>query len=183
MCFAAAIPIAIALGSSLMQAQNQKAAGAAAAAQAEQDAIYKENAALDAEKRGDLAADRQRRDTAGLIGAQRTAYAGNGIDVNSGSAANVQDDTAMLGELDALTISNNAAREAWGYRVGASNDIANAANTRKSTKSAVTGTILGGLASAAGSAYSGGMFSGGGGVNMQGQSSALLSNPAYVRNM
>src|SRR3989304_3955374 len=36
-----------------------------------------------------------------------------------GAAADVQADAAFQGELDALTIRTNAAREAWGYQVQA----------------------------------------------------------------
>lgn len=53
------------------------------------------------------------------IGAQRVGFAAGNIDVSSGSAADVQADAAYLGELDALTISGNAAREAWGYKTQA----------------------------------------------------------------
>lgn len=48
--------------------------------------------------------------------AQRTAYAGNGIDLNSETAQRVLTSTDVLGEIDANTISANAARAAWGYR-------------------------------------------------------------------
>lgn len=61
----------------------------------------------------------------------------------------------MLGELDALTIQNNAAREAYGYRVQAQQDISNAGQTVRNGKTAATGSILGGLGKAFGS-YAGG---------------------------
>ena len=50
----------------------------------------------------------------GMIGTQRTGFAAGNIDVSSGSAVDVQADTAYLGALDAATIKTNAAREAWG---------------------------------------------------------------------
>jgi hypothetical protein len=53
----------------------------------------------------------------GAIGAQRVGFAAGNIDVSTGSAVDVQADAAYLGELDALTIRTNAAREAWGYEV------------------------------------------------------------------
>jgi hypothetical protein len=55
--------------------------------------------------------------TRALIGEQRTGFAAGNIDVGFGSAVDVQEDAAFLGELDALTIRTNAAREAWGMRV------------------------------------------------------------------
>lgn len=53
----------------------------------------------------------------GMIGRQRASIAAGNIDVGFGSAVDVQADAAFLGELDALTIKTNAAREAWGFKV------------------------------------------------------------------
>lgn len=151
MCWMAAIPIAISLAGGVMGAQNAKQQGAFQEAMAEQNAAYKEAAAQDAEKRGAVDADRYRRQVGQLIGSQRTGFAANGIDVNSGTAAEIQDDTAAFGEFDALTIANNAAREAWGYRVGAQNDLMNGRMAQSNARSAATGSILGGVGSAFGS--------------------------------
>ena len=70
-----------------------------------------------------------------LIGRQRAVLAANGVDVNEGSAVDIQVDTAGIGKLDELTIRSNAAREALGYRyqaynarVAGENYIADAAN-------------------------------------------------------
>lgn len=76
--------------------------------------------AQEAISRGDRAAARQETKTQQTIGAQRTALAAQGISVDTGSALDVQNDTAQLGALDALTIRNNAWREAWGYKMQAS---------------------------------------------------------------
>lgn len=75
----------------------------------------------DAIKRGTVAASRRRVQTRQVIGAQRAELAHQGVDINDvdSSAVDVQADAAYLGELDAVTIQNNAAREAWGYRVQA----------------------------------------------------------------
>ncbi|HAR04263.1 MAG TPA: hypothetical protein DCR72_01585 [Pseudomonas sp.] len=151
MCWMAAIPIAMSLAGGMMGAQNARQQGAFQEAMAEQNAAYKEAAAQDAEKRGAVDADRYRRQVGQLIGSQRTGFASNGIDVNSGTAAEIQDDTAAFGEFDALTIANNAAREAWGYRVGAQNDLMNGRMAQSNARSAATGSILGGVGSAFGS--------------------------------
>ncbi len=151
MCWMAAIPAAISLAGGAMGAQGARQAGAYAAAQSEQNAQYKEAAAVDAEKRGAVQADQYRRQVGQMIGTQRAGFAANGIDVNSGTAAEIQDDTAAIGEFDALTIANNAAREAWGYRVGAQNDLSNATMARKNAKSSASGSILGGVGGAASS--------------------------------
>jgi hypothetical protein len=72
--------------------------------------------ASDAIARGALAEKRQRQNVKLLIGSQRAGFAAGGVDVNDGSAVDVQADTARQGELDALTIRLNAAREAWGFK-------------------------------------------------------------------
>lgn len=151
MCWMALIPAAIAVVGGVMGAQNAKEQGAFQSAMLEQNATYKDMAARDVEKQGQLDADRHRRSTQQLIGTQRTAIAGNGIDVNSGTAAELQDDAAQFGELDALTIANNAAREAWGLRVGSRNDRMNARFATKTASSNATGSILGGIGGAFGS--------------------------------
>lgn len=73
--------------------------------------------AADAIARGAEEENRYRTQVRGIIGSQRAAFAGNNVDVGFGSAVDVQADAAFLGELDALTIRTNAAREAWGYNV------------------------------------------------------------------
>lgn len=151
MCWMAAIPIGMALVGGMMGAQSATQQGDYQSTMLKQDAAYKKKAADETIFAGDTAADWQRQRTKQAIGAQRTVQAANGIDVNSGSAAQLQDETAMLGELDALTISNNAAREAYGYRVQAANDINNANQAKVNAKSAATGSILGGLGRAFGS--------------------------------
>lgn len=137
-------------------------------------------AAVDAEKRGSLDADTQRQYTQQIIGSQRSGYAGNGIDVNSGTAGIVQNDTAAMGELDALTIINNAAREAYGYRVQAMDQRQQGKLAKYQGKMAAIGSILGGMEQAATMGMGGG--GGGGAPNMQGQIRPLNNNAAYVRN-
>ena len=91
----------------------------------EANTLYQRNAQLadwqaaDALQRGKIDEKKQRRVTEQVIGSQRAGLAAQGVDVNRGSALDVQADAAYLGELDALTIRHNAAKEAWGYGVQA----------------------------------------------------------------
>jgi hypothetical protein len=87
-----------------------------------QNASLSDQQAQDALQRGQIEESRQRLQTRQTIGASRAAQAASGVDVSSGSAADVQASEAGLGELDALTIRNNAQREAWGYTVQGIND-------------------------------------------------------------
>lgn len=73
--------------------------------------------AKDAVVRGAHDESRFREGVDQMIGSQRAGIAASGVDVNYGSAVDVQADTKHLGELDALTMRTNAAREAWGYQV------------------------------------------------------------------
>lgn len=151
MCWMAAIPIGMALAGGIMGAQTATQQGDYSAALLTENATYKKRAADEAIFAGDTAADWQRQRAKQAIGTQRTTQAANGINVNTDSAAQLQDDTAMLGELDALTIQNDAAREAYGYRVQAAQDINNANQAQWNAKRAATGSILGGLGNAFGS--------------------------------
>ena len=54
-----------------------------------------------------------------LVGAQKAAYAAQGIDLGTGSAADVQDTTQVQAARDVQTIRLNAMREAWGYKTQA----------------------------------------------------------------
>lgn len=147
------------------------------------NARMSDQAADDAIARGGIEADEHRKATQQVIGSTRTGFAAAGIDVNSGTAGLIQDDVAALGELDALTIINNAAREAYGYRVQAMDQRQQGKLAKYQGKMGAIGSILGGVEKAAAFAAGGGFGGGGAGVNMQGQSSALTSNPAFVRNM
>lgn len=142
MCAVAAIPF-IAMGASaLMSAQQSQAQGAASAEASLQNAQFANQAADDAVARGEFESDQQRLQTRAAIGSQRAGFAANGVDVNSGSAAEIQDDTAAMGELDALTIRNNAAREAWGYRTQAQQNVLAARTAKSSAKAGMFGSLL-----------------------------------------
>jgi len=77
--------------------------------------------AEDSMKRGEFGAQQHLKETAQLVGAQRAGLAGQGIDVNSGTAALLQSQAKEAGALDAAQIRNNAWREAMGYHVQALN--------------------------------------------------------------
>lgn len=111
-----------ALGNFYLQGQQADATrrqGAYSRSLFDFNATLAEQAAVDATNRGTEEERRVRRRTSQLIGAQRAAAAAQGIDVASGSALDLQDEATYMGELDAETVRNNAAREAYGFRVQA----------------------------------------------------------------
>ena len=86
---------------------------------AENNAITANRLADDSLQRGQIEEQRNRQQTRQLQGRQTAALAASGVDVQSGSALDIVSDTAALGEIDALTIRDNASREAWQRRVQA----------------------------------------------------------------
>ena len=87
---------------------------------AEQNAEFKS-------REGEQQAAIEEQKTRAKVGAIQANQAAAGVDVNTGSAVDVRSSAASLGELNAITIRSNAAREAYGYQTQASNDKAQAA--------------------------------------------------------
>lgn len=172
------IPIAIAAGQGLLQGIGQKRQAKADAAALRQNALYLNQAAFDARRRGALEADYARLETQQLIGTQRAAQAANGGQVNTGTNAIIQQDTAQFGELEALTIANNAAREAYGYEVEATGLQRQARALKKAAKRAPIQGLLSGAVQGFGSAYASGSLGSlfGGSARGAGTRAALGSN-------
>lgn len=101
------------------QGEAQQRAAESQGELADFNADVAELQAQDAIARGVEEEQRFRTRVRATIGAQRAGIAAGNIDVGYGSAVDVQADAAFLGELDALTIAGNAAREAWGYKMNA----------------------------------------------------------------
>ena len=167
MCTLAAAAIGASIIGTGVSAYGQMQQGKAAAGQANYQAavdrnnkIIADRQAEDAIKRGQNEEEEQRRKVAQVKGSQRTAFAARGIDLGSDVVIDTLSDTAMLGELDALTIRNNAAREAYGYRVqgmnyeaSAQNNALAAKNAKSAGKTAMFSTLLSGASSVAGDYY------------------------------
>lgn len=124
------------------------------AAVARNNQIIAEQNAQYATKAGDSQEANLRQKTAQTIGMQRAQMAANGVDIGSGSPLRLQEDTAKIGELDALTIRNNAARAAYGYRVQGSDFGSNAALLDKQAANARTAGGIGAFSSIVGGAGS-----------------------------
>jgi hypothetical protein len=95
-------------------------------------------------EQGQEAVKRQRMKVSGMIGAQRVGFAAQNILLDEGTASDVQQQTAYWGEIDATTIRNNAAMEAWGYeQQGLSYELQGQQAMQQGIGNAV-GTVLGG---------------------------------------
>ncbi len=139
-------------------AQAQKATLAYEAAVAANNQKIAEQQAQLAEQNGAVAEQTSELRTAALKGDQRAAMAANGVDLGVGSAAEILATTEFMGKRDALTIRDNAARQAWalreqgkGYLSEAAADTA-ASDAINPSLAAVT-SLLGSAGSVASSYY------------------------------
>ena len=113
---ATALSTGLGIAGQAQQAAAQQAMYGYQAQVARNNQIMADRMAADATERGRIEEDARRRRTAQTMGTQTAILAGQGTDL-AGSPTDILGDTAAAGELDALTIRSNAAREAWGYRV------------------------------------------------------------------
>lgn len=124
------------------QASAQKATLGYEAAVAQNNATVSDYQAQQALLIGAQQEQQSRLQTAQMFGTQRASMAANGIDLGQGTATDILTTTKHMGEVDALTIRDNAARQAWAAKVQAQNYLNNAAADRASA-SAINPTIAG----------------------------------------
>ncbi len=99
--------------------------------------------ALEAAERGLLTESQFRTSVGQLQGKQRVGFAGAGVSVASGSAFDILAETTKIGNLDAMTIRHNTAKEVAALEAGASL----AASATRSPLLAGGGTLLTGASS------------------------------------
>lgn len=142
------------MAGSIMQGKSQAATASYQAAVAQNQAKAANINAGYAIQAGQQREQAARMRTAGLIGAERAGAAAHGVDANTGSMVDIQSDSAMLGELDALTIRNNAAREAYNYKVQGMGAKAEAGLLGYEAEQDLTGGFMKGIGSLIGGASS-----------------------------
>lgn len=110
-----------------------------------------------AEQQAQNALDRGEREAADygvqikqLMGAQTAAFAGQGVMTDTGTPVRVMADTAKYGELDRLTIMNNAKLEAWGLKTQSISMRMEGRLARSRGTFGAAGTILGAVSTFAG---------------------------------
>ncbi len=115
--------------------------------------IAEQNAQFELQK-GNVETENQNYKTRALVGTQKATQAANGLDVNSGSPLDVRRSTTELGHLDALTLLNNAAAKAAGYRAAGANytaeaglDEMKASSAKKAGAFSVASSLIGGVSS------------------------------------
>lgn len=106
------------------------------------NAKLEEGKRSDAQQRGSLEQMRHWRQVAQRQSAQRAQLAASGVDVNFGSAFDVQEDTAMIGGEDSAIIEQNTTNEVRGYDINAMNYRTQGKAARFRGKSALFGSAL-----------------------------------------
>ncbi len=148
MCSTLALGI-ISAGASLMQGMAQadaiRAQSEAQARAQEANARIAQQKAHDAIERGGQDELALRRNIAQQKGHNRAAMASAGIDIDSGSALDIQNASIQEGEHDAAAIRFNAARERWGYITQSENLLEQAAMSRANGESAANNALFGGF--------------------------------------
>lgn len=115
--FSSVLGVASSLTEGFIASQEEKFKGDAESILAESQARLSDLQAEEIVKRGEKNVARLQEQGRVVRGAQRAALAGQGIEIDTGSAGEVQADTARNIVLDSLQIRNNAWREAWGHRI------------------------------------------------------------------
>lgn len=81
------------------------------------------------------------------VGQTRAALGASGVDVNTGSAANVIQSEQKLGQLNSMTQVSNSANQAYGYQVQATSDTAQGQLYSMQAKQAQTAGMFGAMSS------------------------------------
>lgn len=118
-----------------LAAGGMKAIGSIAGGNAQSNALnyqakVSDYNALTSARAGEINAENESMKNRAKLGAIKAGYGASGIDVNTGSAADVQAAQVGLGELDALTIKSDAAQRAFGYKTQSELQRAGAKNAK-----------------------------------------------------
>lgn len=117
-------------------------------AQAQNRAAKANAAALNKQADDEIAAARTeeakyRAKVKALIGSQKANYAASGVDISSGTAQEIFEETQAIGNADAMTIRSNAQKKAESLRMGASAYEAGQTSSLLSGGSALLSTGIG----------------------------------------
>ena len=102
-----------------------------------------EYAAQDAQRRGEETAIKAQQRARQVKGAQRAAMAARGLDLGTGTAAELQDQTDFFGETDASTARFNASQDAWSSRAQRDSLRAQGRAAARQANLQAFGTVLG----------------------------------------
>lgn len=140
---AATLSLATTAIGGLVQAYGAVQSGKAQQQMYNYQAAVDRNNAADAIERGKVEEEQHRLKVQQVKASQRVGFAASGIDLGSDNVVDTLSDTAMMGELDALTIRSNAQRESTNYLNSATGNVAAGRNARSAGNMTAMTTILG----------------------------------------
>jgi hypothetical protein len=147
-CEPATIMLAITAASAAASGYAQYESGQSQKKAANYNAKMADMQAQDTLQRGADAGAERKQQARKMISTQTERMSGMGVSVNTGTPLGLLTETAGLGELDALTVQNNARREAWGLKSGAKLDLYQGKMAARGGALNAAGTLLGGASSA-----------------------------------
>lgn len=136
-------PLFLAAGATAMKGIGDYSAGMGSAKQANANAAELDRAAGDTAVRGGIAAMTTKQQGQALKGQQTAALAANGVDMASGTGSDILAKTAADTEFDAMTVQNNAMREAYGLQVQAIGQRTKAKADKMNARIGLAGSLLG----------------------------------------
>lgn len=89
------------------------------------------------------------------LAAQRSGYASQNVDINFGTAADVQEETKLVGNLNILDIQNQARMKALGFKQQAANIRSGMSVTKSQAEINSNSVASSGVTNAAGTAFRG----------------------------
>jgi len=146
MCDPVTIGAVAAVASTVLVARSQQQQGRYQRNVAKYNARVAENQAQDVRRAGTEAENKQRQRTAQLLSKQRAQLGAANVDLTSGSALQLQEDTVTLGEADALRIRSNFEAQARSLETGASLTLNQGEFAASAGAQQSVGTILSGTA-------------------------------------
>lgn len=172
---AAAASVAAGAVSAVGSMQQADAASKAASYNSQlaaENAQIANNNATQAAASGEAQAEQQALKTRAEVGNIKANQSASGIDINSGSSVDVRSSAQELGELNALTVRSNAAKQAYGYETQAASETGQSQLDKMQASSASAAgsinagsSVLGGVGGAA-SNYANFLKVGGGGSTL-----------------
>jgi len=144
MCSPTAVMAVTTVASTLMTVQTQRAEGKYRRGTSEYNARVAENEAQETRRAGTEAENIQRRKTAELLAKQRAQLGAAGVELGTGSALQLQEETVTLGEADALRIRSNFEARAESLETGAELTRGQGEFSKSIAGKKAVGTILSG---------------------------------------
>ena len=150
MCEPTTIMAAVAVVSAAFTANQQIKQGKFQKSTAEYNARVAENEAEETRNAGVERENIQRRKTAELLSKQKAQLGAANVDLTSGSALQLQEDTEALGEADALRIRSNFESQAESLDTGAALTKRQGSFAESAGRGAAAGTLLQGASTVLG---------------------------------